>query len=80
MTFSQHPSHKHPLTARAALRQASGIALRRRTPPITCTACDVIYLAAHPLPVSVPPDHWICGGCLRELLSPDADPVTPAAD
>jgi hypothetical protein len=80
VTFSQHPSHKHPLTARSVVRQASGIALRRRTPPITCTACDVIYLTAVPLPAAVTPDHWICGGCLRELLGPDPDPGTPASD
>jgi hypothetical protein len=53
------------------MQQSSHITLRRRTPPITCTACDVIYLTADPLPASVRTTDWICGGCLVGLLGPE---------
>jgi hypothetical protein len=35
----------------------------------------VIYLTADPLPASVLPKYWVCGGCLVGLLGPEADPA-----
>lgn len=53
---------------RISSRPRSGVELRRRTPAITCAACQVIYLTSVPLPVSVGLEGWICGRCLCDLL------------
>jgi hypothetical protein len=56
------------------------ITLRRRTPPITCSACDVTYLTGVALPSSVPAAHWVCATCLGDLLGSEPAEVTEAAE
>jgi hypothetical protein len=79
VTSSEHPSNPRTLTRNPVrARPRSGMELRRRSPPITCASCHVIYLTYAALPVSVKPQHWICGACLTALLKPD-EPFRTAA-
>jgi hypothetical protein len=65
-------NRQSPLAARSvSSRPRSGIELRRRYPAITCISCQVIYLTFVPLPSSVRAEHWMCTGCLCDLLEMD---------
>ena len=67
-----HPSRplrpKQASDASALVRSTPDIDLRRRTPPITCTACRVTYLAPVESRASVPGADWICPLCLDERV------------
>jgi hypothetical protein len=72
VTPPHHPSagaSGHP-----ASQWASGIELRRRSPPITCISCQVTYLTPVPLPAAVPAENWICSLCLGDLVGADLQP------
>jgi len=72
VTPPQHPSAG--ASGRPPSQRASGIELRRRSPPITCVSCQVIYLTPVPLPAAVRAEHWICGLCLGDLVGVDLEP------
>jgi hypothetical protein len=66
-SMAHHPSH--PSVPRGSdLSGGSDIELRRRSSPITCSACQVTYLTRVSLPMSVVAAHWVCPLCLSVLL------------
>jgi hypothetical protein len=75
MTSSDHPSRRP--ADRVLARPRSEIELRRRTAPITCVSCQVIYLTPVALPASVRVDSWVCGRCLGVLLNVDLSLAPP---
>jgi hypothetical protein len=64
-----HPSHPEQASDPSALvRSTPDIDLRRRIPPITCTACRVTYLRPIGSGASAPEADWICPLCLDERV------------
>lgn len=65
---------------RPLARSTSDIDLRRRIPPITCTACRVTYLRPIGLRASAPAANWVCPPCLGERdgkTPPGVDELVP---
>jgi hypothetical protein len=62
-----HPSRLGPASGTGALvRSTPDIDMRRRFPPITCTACRVTYLTAIRWRASAPAAAWVCPHCLGD--------------